>query len=183
MWLSFNQDTMIIPGLALHWRWNPKLKDVLGTAALRPLAELQSIDIMTIRNPQVVQLLKTKQCKKVAVHRRNFGRGAQMWQKLRIREIDAATAAAEESYLRFLHPNFPLNKGEVSRDYRRGKKNEWMVKAWELCSSFRSMMILITLLWAYKLQKLTFNDLTSGGIEFLSAELLSYLNQINFLFG
>ena len=117
------------------------------------------------------------------VNRRNFGKGAQMWQKLRIREIDAATAAAEESYLRFLHPNFPLNKGEVSRDYRRGKKNEWMVKARELCSSFRSMMILITLLWAYKLQKLTFNDLTSGGIEFLSAELLSYLNQINFPFG
>ena len=58
------------------------------------------------------------------VNRRNFGKGAQMWQKLRIREIDAATAAAEESYLRFLHPNFPLNKGEVSRDYRRGKKNE-----------------------------------------------------------
>ena len=36
-----------------------------------------------------------------------------MWQKLRIREIDAAAAAAEESYLRFLHP-------KLSSEQRRG---------------------------------------------------------------
>ena len=120
MWLSFNQYTMIIP----YTRTRPTLEvksetegcfgnrrtsASCGTAVRRHNDDTKSLGRAAYQN-QTVQ--------KVAVHRRNFGKGAQMWQKLRIREIDAATAAAEESYLRFLHPNFPLNKGEVSRDYR-----------------------------------------------------------------